>query len=412
MKNAVVIGAGFTGLVTAYYLERSGHSVEVYDRNPIEGGLLGTTLTEFGISESGANAFLNSARVEALFEDLGISLIPAKPESRKRFIFRNGLPRRWPIGFFASLRVVFFVLRYLLARESVRPKPAESLETWGKRTLGDEATAYLLLPAFQGIYAGEGSRLSATLLLSTLFSAKRGGAKPSVRGSISADAGMGELTAKLRERLESKGVRFHFGVEGPILRTENLTYFCGSASQAAVYLGSIAPELARAVGKIEMLPVVSVTAFFKADPRVRLGFGVLFPPREKFQSLGVLYNHAIFPGRVARPDLISETWILGGALHPGVTGQDDSSILSDIFRDRRRLNGYTHADPVVAGTVFHRWVKGLPYYTVELEKALEEISRLNRESSTLRLMGNYLGGIGLTKILDRIADEIGEGTSK
>jgi oxygen-dependent protoporphyrinogen oxidase len=160
-----------------------------------------------------------------------------------------------------------------------------------------------------------------------------------------------------------------------------------------------------------MVPLVSVTAFFRPDRRVKVGFGVLFPPKEGFRSLGVLYNHSIFPHRVKEAGILSETWIMGGARRPEITGLDSDQLLRDILEDRKRLNGFEGASEAPMHYVLHRWVRAIPYYTVELEEILEEISRRNLGSGKLRLMGNYLGGIGLTKILDRVMNEI-EGTSQ
>jgi oxygen-dependent protoporphyrinogen oxidase len=161
-----------------------------------------------------------------------------------------------------------------------------------------------------------------------------------------------------------------------------------------------------------MLPLVSITGFFERDRRIKPGFGILLPPRERFWSLGVLYNHVIFPGRVAREDLRSETWILGGARRPEVSGLPMDQLLREFLGDRRRLHGSAGGNEVPLRYVLHRWARALPYYTVELEAILAEIGRRRLENGNLRLMGNYLGGIGLTKILDRVAEEVGNEIGK
>jgi len=408
--RAVVVGAGFSGLVTAYYLQRAGYAVEVFERVEREGGLLGTTLTDHGIAESAANAILNSPRVEALFKDLGIPIVPAKRASRARYIFREGKLRRWPLGFAATFYVLQFALRYFFERAAVAPRSGESLQQWGRRVLGEEATEFLLLPAFQGIYAGEGKRLSATLLLGGLFARKKG-PKPKLRGSISAPGGMGEVVRRLRSLLDARGVVFRFGREAPPFDPAVLTFYCGSATQTADALTSASPEIASLLAKIEMLPLVSVTAFFKRDPRTKRGFGVLFPPTERFRSLGVLYNDAIFPGRVTREKTVqSETWILGGARRPEITGMPMDGVLREFLGDRNRVLGIAGPVERPIHYVLHRWARAIPYYTVEHERTLEELSRALQRPGKLRLMGNYLGGIGLAKILDRAAEEVARAT--
>jgi protoporphyrinogen/coproporphyrinogen III oxidase len=402
-KSAAVVGAGFSGLVTAYYLERAGFSVDLYERQAKVGGLLGTNETEYGIAESAANAFLNSHRLEELFRDLGLRMIRTNPEARARFIFRGGKLRKWPLGFSATLAFIRFIFRFLFNRKAVLPKEGESVGAWGTRVMNAEVAENLLLPAFQGIYAGEGSRLSAKLLLSGLFR-KTAERKPLVRGSVSAERGMGEFTEALAEKLKSRGVRFHFGTSAPTRFPADVVYYCGSAYETATAIENAAPGLAHLLSRIEMLPLVSVTTFFKKNPKTLPGFGVLFPPREEFQSLGVLYNHFIFPNRVKAADVQSETWIFGGARNPGIVEASDDQILRQIISDRSRIQDKAEEYPL--HFVVQRWRKAIPYYTVDFESVLEEILERNAESIRVRAMGNYLGGIGLAKILDRAAESV------
>jgi hypothetical protein len=54
-----------------------------------------------------------------------------------------------------------------------------------------------------------------------------------------------------------------------------------------------------------------------------------------------------------------------------------------------------------------RWSRALPHYTIELEKILTD---LPPPPKNIALVGNYLGRIGLAKILERaafVADEVG-----
>ncbi len=399
-----VIGAGFTGLAMAYTLHHAGFSVEVYERSAREGGLIQTFDLELGKVETGANALLNSARVEALFEELGLPLLRANKESRRRFIYRNG-PTRWPLSLGTSLRVLGFFLRFIFLRKSVAPLENETIREWGARVFGTEGTDYLLLPALQGIYAGKGDRLSAALILGHIFNPRKSGRRPSFRGSVSAFTGMGELLSSMRDYLESRGVRFHFCVGIPTRSDAEVTYFTGSAADAAEVLENRDPELSALLQRIEMLPLVTITAFFSPDERVRKGFGVLFPPKEGFNSLGVLYNHVIFENRTRLPLDLSETWILGGALHPELVRLTDAQLIRKILADRRRLNGFPE-DVMPFSYSVQKWPKAIPYYTVELHEILK--TELNRRSNEgdFRLMGNYLGVLGLTKILDRCATTV------
>src|SRR3954471_17008863 len=97
-RPVTVVGAGFSGLAAAFYLSRAGFQVEVIEAQAQPGGLISTARTPIGLVESAANALLNSRRVEELFGLCGLELVFTKPDAQKRFIFRRGSARRWPLG--------------------------------------------------------------------------------------------------------------------------------------------------------------------------------------------------------------------------------------------------------------------------------------------------------------------------
>src|SRR5207302_4994344 len=74
VKPITVVGAGFSGLVTAYLLSKAGRAVRVVEKRSRAGGLISTIKTEHGLIETAANGILNSARVEAMCADIGVPL--------------------------------------------------------------------------------------------------------------------------------------------------------------------------------------------------------------------------------------------------------------------------------------------------------------------------------------------------
>src|SRR5690242_16451403 len=96
-KKFVVVGGGFTGLATAFYLRRHGWHVELFEKNQQLGGCLRTEKTQWGLVEAAANGLLNSRRIEELFDELKLELLPARKESRRRYFYRQGA-RLWPLS--------------------------------------------------------------------------------------------------------------------------------------------------------------------------------------------------------------------------------------------------------------------------------------------------------------------------
>ena len=81
----------------------------------------------------------------------------------------------------------------------------------------------------------------------------------------------------------------------------------------------------------------------------------------------------------------------------------DQAVADIIASERERFYG-AHNEPIEVRIT--RWPKALPHYTVELEKIL---STMPSPPENIALVGNYLGRIGLAKILERaavVADQV------
>ncbi|HET6670064.1 MAG TPA: FAD-dependent oxidoreductase [Pyrinomonadaceae bacterium] len=404
MGTIKVVGAGFSGLITAYYLVKAGCKVRIVDSACRAGGMLKTIRTDHGLVETAANGIRNSARLEALCAEIGVPLQATRREARERFIYRNR-PRRWPLDFSEMFQLV---LRTATNVGNLRPQSFESIAAWGKRVLGAGATDYFLSPALGGIYAGDPQALSASLIFRRarlpheLRAAPPDRPKPKLRGTVAPPAGMQQLIDGLSTYLGQAGVEFSFN-QAARAQPGEAAAICTSAQGAAEYLSDIAPELSRQLGKIEMLPLVTATCFYSVQPKNLRGFGCLFPRDQGFRALGVLFNSFIFEGRGPKH---SETWILGGALDREVLQLDDDALQQWIAAERQHL--YGRHDEALA-THITRWPTALPHYSIQLERILTTLPSLPPQ---IGLVGNYLGRIGLTGIIERAAGVAGSFRNK
>jgi oxygen-dependent protoporphyrinogen oxidase len=393
VKPITVVGAGFSGLVTAYLLTKAGRQVRIVEKTSRAGGLIKTIETEHGLIETAANGILNSARVEAICADIGVPLLQTRREARKRFIYR-GKPRQMPLNPAEAMRLGIGVV---VNAARLRPRPFETIADWGARVLGKGATEYLLAPALGGIYAGDPNRLSASLIfgharLPDHLQTYRP-QKAKLRGTVAPPNGMQQLIDGLFNHLCHKDVEFLFEIEARPAEDEP-TVVCLSARAASDYLSHIAPAVANSLARIEMLSLLTATCFFRDDAAHLKGFGCLFPRDQGFRARGVLFNDCIFEGRgPAR----AETWIFGGALDAEIVSLNDDAIKHLILGDRRRF--YKKDDPPLAVHVT-RWPSALPHYSVDLERNLPV---LPQPPSNIALVGNYLGRIGLAKLVERAA---------
>jgi oxygen-dependent protoporphyrinogen oxidase len=392
-KPITVVGAGFSGLTTAYLLTKAGREVRIVEKTARAGGLIRTTRTEHGLVETAANGILNSARLEAMCADIGVSLLSTRKEGRRRFIYRRK-PRRVPLSLAETLRVPLGLITNAMR---VRPQPFETIADWGTRVPGKGATEFLLTPALGGIYAGDPHRLSASLIfghanLPAHLKTYRP-EKAKVRGTAAPPNGMQQLIDGLVDYLRHKDVEISFS-ETVRPNDSEPTVICLSAIAAAECLTNASPDLARELARVEMLSLLTATCFFDQDAATLKGFGCLFPHDQGFRARGVLFNDWIFEGRGPAH---SETWIFGGALDPGVINLNDEEMTHTILEDRARF--YRQQDQPLAVHI-KRWPNALPHYSIDLEKTLV---KLPQPPSNIALVGNYLGRIGLAKIFERAA---------
>jgi protoporphyrinogen oxidase len=256
VKDVTVIGAGLSGLATAWYLAEAGARVQVVDAAPRAGGLVRTIATTHGPVETAANAFVRSARVDAFFTALGLTPCTPLPSSGRRYIFRNGRPRRMPL---TALELVGTAARFGAAwvTRRVAAGEQETVAGWGRRVLGDAATDWLVGPALHGIYASPAEALSARAIAASRPKGKRVFVAP--------PDGMGQFIDRLHDALTRRGVQFRFNVAitSETIDPSRPTVIATNATAAARLLAPHAPEFARAASRVAVAPASPVTAFFE-----------------------------------------------------------------------------------------------------------------------------------------------------
>jgi oxygen-dependent protoporphyrinogen oxidase len=385
MKEAHVIGCGLSGLATAWHLADHGFTVTVSDAAAGPGGLIQTRQSAHGLVETAANAFVWTDTVAEWFDRLDLAPVFARDESKRRYIYRDGRPRRWPlsIGESAGLAARLGAATMSLA---LAARDGETMAAWGDRVLGGAARQWLLEPAMQGIYATPASALSAR----AIFSGRRKGP----RRMVAPRGGMGEFATRLAARLVERGVRFQFNTTVEELDADRPAAICTSAPAASRLLAPHAPVLAARIAAVRVAPLVSITNFYVPHGADVRGFGVLFPEAAGIRALGVLFNADVFDGRGR---FRSETWIIGDR-SGNLTAGPDAALHQLLAEDRAALTG--RQDEPVA-THITRWPVAVPVYD---DAIIDVTAALAGLPSWIALGGNYLGRIGVAALLDHAAD--------
>lgn len=410
-KDVTIVGAGIAGLLAAYYLDREGYRVTLIEAAPHAGGLISTRKTQYGIAENAAHSVPATPTVKELFEDLGVELCTIRPESKSRYIYRDGKPRKFPLG---PLQAVGALLRAYFVLAPHRDPESLTLDEWTRRFLGKAALRYLMTPFVRGIYGADPKEILVSAafpglcvprgnsLLSFLISKKTRKHPPSgvkrelpkiPKGEMAAPKdGMQSLTDALERRLKERlGDRFRRGVVVSKLDEVQEGNFnlilCVPAAEAGRLLAGEASELSSKLSAIRYSPLTAATIFLRKDSLVRSprGLGVLISDGEGRKCLGVLYNSSSFPSRVTRDDLISLTMMLDNS-------EPESSLAKLIQSELDALFGLKEAPLEIS---IKRWQHAVPKYDAHLLQTWELAKKTWCARPGRILFGNYTGQVSV-----------------
>jgi len=401
-KKVTIIGAGFSGLTAAYYLNQQGFDVHVYEKADHVGGLIQKKRSLYGNYETAANGIMGQAHILKFLDDLDITYQPSSSFAKKRFILRNRL-RRWPLSIFETMHLVFKVIFNLIILRKHKKINYQKLSvaSWISEFLTDKAKEYLIEPALKGIYAGNIESLSSQLIIQPMIIKKSPEFK-TIIPLVSGQRSFHDILQQIYQKLLQKGVHFSFNTQNSadIINQSLLdgvpVIMATSASDACKLINQIKNhhpdlhEVFQFLNKIELVPITTVTMFFKQPPDPQyIGFGCLFPQVEGLKPLGVLMNDVIFD---RHNPYHSETWIFGGAFDVQVSEISDSDFKKSILEARKKAFDSLEEPIDIQIT---RWRKALPHFTIQHEENVQEFKQHN----LLKLHGNYLNVIGVSKII-------------
>jgi oxygen-dependent protoporphyrinogen oxidase len=435
--DAIVIGAGISGLAAAHGLKKRARSVVVLEAAARAGGVIGTRRRDGALFELGPNSTLDTTpRINELLRELGLmgERLDANAVAGTRYVVRGGKPVALPTspGAFATSPAFSLGAKLRLMREPfIAPGPAEAEESiadFVRRRLGNEFLDYAIDPFVAGIYAGDPERISVPAAFPRLraLEQKYGslikgqilGARERRRNkevaknaapSFSFRGGMQSLTDVLAGALTpieygvavqriARNADGTYVVEGSragerIVRRARAVVLSAPAPEAAAMVRDLAADAATALADIEYAPIAIVAgAYRRRDVAHSLaGFGFLVPKKELRSILGCLFSSSMFDGRAPK-DIVLLTTFAGGRRNPEVAAMSDAGIADVVHEELADLVGAAQR-PLWQEVV--RWPQAIPQYDLGHLRRLRGVDAAEAALPGLLFCANYRGGVSV-----------------
>jgi oxygen-dependent protoporphyrinogen oxidase len=388
-----IVGAGLSGLATAFYLQRAlpGVDLAIFEASAQPGGALHTDEVQGFRFEAGGNGFLtNKPDCLQLVHDAGASalLLPSSDLARKRFIYTDRL-HRMPesASLFARSKLMTLPQKFRMLGEFVVPPRRdgadESLREFGDRRLGPAFTNVFLDAMSAGIYGSTPDRISVKAAFPLIVALEReyGGLFRGMLAKRKKEAGPGGVLTSTREGISTlirhlAGViRAEWHFEEPVSAVErhgagyrlhtakgatdvDRVVISATSFAAAEMLASLDADIAGRLAAIGYSPIAVVGFGYRSLEDPLDGFGLLTTTSSKQPILGVLWDSSIFPDR-APAGAKSIRAMIGGQRNPELVDQDDAGLIETARRGVRATMGLDR-DPDV--TYVKRWDRGIPSY--------------------------------------------------
>jgi len=422
----VIIGAGISGLSSAFYLRKKFPEarITVFDKKERAGGWMHTSTNKDYRFEEGPRFFKGSKSPDLLqlILDAGLKeeVVGADNKCLRRYIYTDSKLHLLPRGPFSFLSspltrgTISHILREFFVSKNLDDD--ETIHDFIRRRFGSEKLSLLFDSFVSGIFAGDTKEMSVRSsfpvlhglekeygsVLRGLFKRKK--ITPSeiykelpFMGLFTLKGGMGTLVQKLQKEsgAEFRLAKKAFSVDPIKKEIDGLPFdhliVATSSKDASEILTCLEP-----LKKIRNHSLHLVNMGFDKKLLDRKAFGYLVPPKEKERVLGCAWDSCIYPLPHPKGEVTRLGVMMGGAHHPEIDGFSDDTCI-EIAKDAIVRHMGIKASPEVV-TVTR--AKGASVqYALGHEKLIQEVE--SKLPDWLSLTGNYLEGIAVTHCIKR-----------
>ena len=427
-----MIGAGLTGLSTAFHLHRQGRDVVILEKADRVGGQIHTYHENGFTFESGPNTGVVSfPEVAELFQMLegSCQLEIARESSKRRLIWKGDRFHELPSSPVSAITTPLFRLsdKFRILGEPWRKKgtdPDEPVGALAARRLGKSFYEYAVDPFVSGVYAGDPMKLTTRYALPKLYNLEANYGS-FIRGAIA----KAKEPKTDRDRLATKKV---FSAVGGLQRlvealskdlriitsANNLKVMPTADGQwSCTYNGTeeiVCRKVVTTVGAyalpalLPFIPEVQMqkmsNLFYAPIIQVILGvknargldfpaFGGLVPSKEQKRVLGILFPSSCFEQRCPDGGALY-SYFIGGARHTDYLQKSDDEIREITLEAFHSMLKYP-ADMQPDLLRIFRHEHAIPQYWSDSGERFATIEALQQQYPGLILAGNMRDGIGM-----------------
>ncbi len=437
VKNIAIIGAGITGLVTAFYLKKKGIPYTIFDKQNRTGGVIHTIKKDGFIYETGPNSgIISNSEVVELFDDLKDIITPyiANKVAGQRLIRKRENWHALPSGPVSAIKTPLFTLqdKFRILGEPFRKKgkdPDETLAKMVKRRLGKSFLDYAVDPFVLGIYAGDPAYLVPRYALPKLYNLEQNYGS-FIRGAVrikkerKKDLMMQKVTKEIfsfQDGLQSLTDTLSdiAGYDNIVLGATTLTVekakqgylvcqndekipFSGVVSTVpAGEIGNLFPFIGKKetdwFNSLQYARVIEIAVGFKKWEGMPLhAFGGLIPFIENSNILGILFMSSLFSGRAPEQGALFSVF-MGGTRKAYLTQLNHREIKEVVATELLKMLQLEKFEPDLFEVMKHD--QAIAQYGVNTGSVWQAITRVEKKFPGLVLAGSIRDGIGMA---DRI----------
>ena len=460
-KKIAIIGGGITGLAAAYELTQQARQtntqieIELFERAPELGGKIITKKDDAYLVEGGPDCFIvEKPWALQLIKELGLEneLLNTSSGTSGTFVFDNNALHRLPDGVmmmvptkmlpFLASKLISWPGKIRMACDVFVPRRKESgdetLASFVRRRLGQEALDKMAEPLIGGIHAGNPENMSLLSTFPRFLEMEQDGGSliigmlkrqkkmvemmkkmPPATGPkktffISLNEGLGRLVDELETVIGNE--KIHCGrkisqlkptSDGRwLIEEENHDPITADAvivtTEAYAAAGLVKNELPRLADLLNEIPYVSSATVSMAFPRLTIphaldAYGFIVPKIANRRIMAVTWSSIKWDHRAPEGMVLLRAFV-GGAQRQELAACGDQEMLNMVKDELSSIMGIN--SPPEKSWIF-RWPQGMPQYVMGHLDRLKAIDTITKEQKGLYLAGAGYRGIGIPDCINQ-----------